>query len=203
MTKLRVEEAGLDITQVPAGDGEEERSRHFIDYMLNSVLSDGNIFIKSFAHIASASLHSSVFHNLRSQPTQLRTVELRASIQYGLRGRFNEPNRWSSAANLETLVIRSCSGTHYMTIARHVVSGVFGNLKHLVVIGSGYIDNNLSGLREPGLSISIRALDLLEIDHAFDWEVLALATIPAREVHITRSSAMRLSTRCPKSAGNA
>ena len=73
-----------------------------------------------------------------------------------------------------------------MTIARHVVSGVFGNLKHLVVIGSGYIDNNLPGLREPGLSIPIRALDLLEIDHAFDWEVSALAIIPAREVHITR-----------------
>ena len=26
----------------------------------------------------------------------------------------------------------------------------------------------------------------MEIDHAFDWEVLALAIIPVKEVHVTR-----------------
>jgi len=184
MTSLKVEEAGLDITQVPADDGEADRSCRFIDYMLNNLLSNDNMGIRSFAHIASTSLHPSVFHNLRTRPTRLRTVELRGSIQYGLRGEFNEPDRWFTAATLERLVIRACSGTHYISIARHVVSGVFGNLKHLAVIGSGYIDNDLPGLRRPVLSI--RALVLLEIDHAFDWEVLALATIPAKEVHITR-----------------
>lgn len=183
LTTLRVEEAGLDMTKVPA-DGEVERGCYFIDHMLNSLLSSGSMSIRSLVHRGSTSFHSTVFHNLRTQPTQLRTLVLRASIQYGLRGRFNERTRWSSAATLEELVIRACSGTHYATIALHVTSGVFGNLRHLVVIGSGYIDNNLSVLPRP--RISIRALDLLEIDHAFDWEVLALAIIPAREVHITR-----------------
>ena len=186
MTTLKVEESGLDMTKVPAEDGEAERSCHFIDYMLNSLLSSSDVCIRSLVHLASASLHPSTFHNLRTQPTQLRTLVLRASIQYGLRGRFNEPTQWSSATTLEELVIRGCSGTHYATIARHVVSGVFGSLKRLVVIGSGYIDDNLSALRPLPSRLSIRALDLLEIDHAFDWEVLELAIIPAREVHITR-----------------
>jgi hypothetical protein len=184
VSKLRVEEAGVDMTSVPAGYEETERSRRFIDYMLNSFISCGNTQVKSLAHIASATLHPSVFHNLRTQPTQLRTLVFRASIQYNLRDWFNEPTQWSSAATLEKLVIRACSGTHYTSIGHHVVSGIFGNLKRLVVIGSGYIDNNLLGLSPPALSI--RPLDLLEIDHAFDWEVLALAIIPARTVHATR-----------------
>jgi len=184
MTKLLVEEAGLDMTKVPAGDGEVERSSHFVNLMLNSLLASGSITIRSFAHRASVSLHPSVFDSLRTRPTQLRTLVFRASIQYSLRDSFNELTQWSSAGTLEKLVIRACSGTHYRTIARHVVSGVFGNLKRLVVIGSGYIDNNLPSL--PPLMISIPELDLLEIDHAFDWEVLALAIIPAREVHVTR-----------------
>ena len=183
ITTLRVEEAGLDMTKVPAFD-EEARSCHFVDYMLNSLLSSGSMSIRSFAHLGSTSLHSTVFHNLRTQPTHLRTLVLRSSIQYGLRERFNEPTRWSSAATLEELVIRACSGTHYATIALHVTSGVFGNLRRLVIIGSGYIDDNLSALPRP--RISIRVLDLLEIDHATDWEVLVLAVIPAREVHLTR-----------------
>lgn len=183
MSKLRVEEAGIDMTKVPCHD-EAERSHHFVDYMLNSLLSSGSIYIQSFAHISSSSLHPSVFHTLRTQPTQLRTVMLRSSIQYGLREHFNGPTQWSSAATLEKLIIRSCSGTHYATIAHHVVSGVFGHLKHLIVVGSGYLDKSLLALRRPGRSI--RALDLLEIDHAFDWEVLALAIIPVKEVHMTR-----------------
>ena len=183
LSMLRVEEAGIDMTMVPGYD-EAERGLHFIDHTLNSLLSSDSIQIQSLAHICSASLHPSVFHTLRTQPTQLRTLIFRASIQYGLRGLFNEPTQWSSAAKLEKLVIRACSGTHYAAIARHVVSGVFGNLKHLVVIGSGYTDKSLLALWRPGRSI--RALDLLEIDHAFDWEVSALAIIPVKEVHVTR-----------------
>ena len=183
MSKLRVEEADIDMTKVPCHD-EADRSHHFVDYVLNSLLSSGSIHIQSLAHISSSSLHSSVFHTLRTQPTQLRTLMLRSSIQDGLRGAFNEPTQWSSAAALEKLIIRSCSGTHYATIARHVVSGVFGHLKHLIIVGSGYLDESLLAVRRPGRSI--RALDLLEIDHAFDWEVLALAIIPAKEVHVTR-----------------
>jgi hypothetical protein len=184
VTTLRAEEAGINMTNVPAGYDEAERSRHFVDHMLNGLLCSGNIHLKSLAHISSASFHPSVLGNLRTQPTQLRTLLLRSSIQYDLRDCFNEPTQWSSAATLDKLVIRACSGTHYSIIAHHVVSGVFGNLKHLIIIGSGYIDNNLLGLRPPGLSI--RALDVLEIDHAFDWEVAALAIIPTREVHVTR-----------------
>jgi hypothetical protein len=183
ISMLRVEEAGIDMKRVPGYD-EAEHSLHFVDYMLNSLLSSDSIHIQSLAHISSSSLHPSVFHTLRTQPTQLRTLIFRASIQYGLRGLFNEPTQWSSAGTLEKLVIRACSGTHYATIARHVVSGVFGSLKHLVVIGSGYIDNSALALRRPGRSI--RPLDLLEIDHAFDWEVSALAIIPVKEVHMTR-----------------
>src|SRR5258708_38995795 len=97
MTTLRIEEAGLDMTHLPYEYGEAERSCHFIDHLLNGLLSS-NRCIRSLAHFASAPLHPSVFHNLRTQPTQLRTVVLRASIQYGLRGRFNEPIRWSSTA---------------------------------------------------------------------------------------------------------
>ena len=183
MSMLRVEEAGIDMTKVPGYD-EAERSPHFVDYMLDSLLSNDSIYIQSLAHISSSSLHPSVFHTLRTQPTRLRTLMFRASIQYDIRELFNEPTQWSSAATLQKLVIRACSGTHYTTIARHVVSGIFGNLKHLIVIGSGYIDKSLPALRRPGRSI--RALDLLEIDHAFDWEVLALAIIPVKEVHVTR-----------------
>ena len=183
MSMLRVEEAGIDMTMVPGYD-EAEHSLHFVDNMLNSILCSNSIHIHSLVHIASASLHSTVFHTLRTHPTRLRTLIFRASIQYSLRELFNEPTQWSSAATLEKLVIRACSGTHYATIARHVVAGIFGNLKHLIVIGSGYIDQSLLALRRPGRSI--RALDLLEIDHAFDWEVLALAIIPVKEVHVTR-----------------
>ena len=83
ITTLRVEEAGLDITKVPA-DAEAERGCYFIDHMLNSLLSNGSMSIRSLVHRGSTSLHSTVFHNLRTQPTQLRTLVLRASIQYGL-----------------------------------------------------------------------------------------------------------------------
>ena len=183
MSKLRVEEGDIDMTEVPSYV-EAERSHHFVDHLLNSLMSSDSIHIQSFAHISSSSIHPTVFHTLRTQPTQLRILTLRSSIQYGLRELFNGPSQWSSAATLERLTIRACSGTHYATIARHVVSGVFGHLKHLIVIGSGYIDKSLLALRPPGRSI--RALDLLEIDHAYDWEVFALAIIPVKEVHVTR-----------------
>jgi len=168
---------------VPGYD-DAERSLHYVDFMLSRLLSADNITIQSLTHISSSPLHPSVFHALRTQPSQLRALEFRASIQYGLRERFNEPIQWASAATLEKLVIRACSGTHYATIGRHIVSGVFGNLKHLIVVGSGYIDRSLPALRRPVRSI--RTLDLLQIDHAFDWEVLALAIIPVKEVHLTR-----------------
>ena len=183
MSMLRVEEAGIDMTEVPGYD-EAERSPHFVDHMLISLLSSDSTHIQSLAHISSSSLHPSAFHALCTQPTRLRALMLRASIQYNLREPFNGPTQWSSAATLEKLVIRACSGTHYATIARHVVSGIFGNLKHLIVIGSGYTDDSLLALRRP--ERSIRALDLLEIDHAFDWEVVALAIIPVKEVRVTR-----------------
>ena len=183
MSKLRVEEAGIDMTEVPS-DNEAERSYHFVDHLLNSLLSSDRIHIQYFDHISSSSLHPTVFQTLRTQPTQLRTLMLRSSIQYDLREPFNGPSQWSSAATLEKLVLRTCSGTHYATIARHVVSGVFGQLKHLIIIGSGYLDKSLLALRRPVRSI--RALDLLEVDHAFDWEVIALAIIPVKEVHVTR-----------------
>ncbi len=183
MSRLRVEEADIDMTEVPGYD-EAERSHHFVDHVLNSLLSSDSIHIQYFDHISSSSLHPTVFRTLRTQPTQLRTLTLRSSIRYGLRELFNEPSQWSSSATLEELIIRACSGTHYATIARHVVTGVFGHLKHLIIIGSGYIDKSLLALRRPVRSI--RALDLLEIDHAFDWEVFSLAIIPAKEVHVTR-----------------
>ena len=104
---------------------------------------------------------------------------LRYSIRCGLQELFNGPTQWSSVAVLEKLIIRSCSRTHSTTIARHLVSGVRRHLKYLIVVGSGYIDKTLLALRRPGRSI--RALDLLEIDHVFDWEVLALAIIPVKE----------------------
>ena len=184
MTTLRVEEAGLDVNNVPADDGKAAHDWHFIDYMLNNLLSSVNMDLRSLTHLGSTSLHSTVLHTLRTQPTRLRTLALRGSIQYGLRGRFNEQTRWSSAATLKELTIDTCSGTNYATIARHVVSGVFGYLKHLVVIGSGYINDDLFGL--PWLGPSILELDLLEIDHAIHWEVLALAIIPVKVVYVTR-----------------
>jgi hypothetical protein len=186
LKKLRVKEGNLDLTLVPERYEATSPVWHFPDYLIRDILSSPCISLEEFAHLASLPLHPAVFAQVRAQ-AHFRTLVFRASVQYNLRDMFNSPTPWGCAWTLNKLVIRTCSGTHCSMIAAHVAAGVFGNLKRLSVINSGYEDPQTTQdfISKP-TRWQITVLERLDIDHAADWEVAALSTIHVKEVNMTR-----------------
>lgn len=187
LKKLRVKEGDLDLTQVPEDYGTTPPGWHFPDYLISNVLSSPCISLETFAHIASLPLYPAVFAKLQTQ-AHFRTLVFRASVQFNLRDLFNSPTPWGCVNTLTKLVIRTCSGTNCATVATHVAAGVFGSLKWLSVINSGYEDPQIiqsfvSG--PPNWQIGV--LDRLDLDHAADWEVAALSVIHVKELNMTRA----------------
>lgn len=186
LKKLRVKEDDLDLTQVPDGYGATPPGWHFPDYLIHNVLSSPHTSLETFAHIASLPLHSAVFAMVQTQ-AHFRTLVFRASVHFNLRGLFNSPIPWGCATTLTKLVIRTCSGTNYSVVAAHVAAGVFGNLKWLSIINSGYEDPQMTqGLIGNPPTWRVEVLDRLDVDHASDLEVAALSMIHVKEVNITR-----------------
>lgn len=186
LKKLKVKEGDLDLTQVPDGYGATPSGWHFPDYLISSILSSPCISLETLAHIASLPLYPTVFAKVQTQ-AHFRTLVFRASVQFNLRDLFNAPTRWGCADTLTKLVIRTCSGTNCAVVAAHVAAGVFGNLKRLSVINSGYEDPQITQSFVVNLlNWQIGVLDRLDLDHCADWEVAALSAIHVKEVNTTR-----------------
>lgn len=186
LKKLKVKEGDLDLTHVPDDYGATPPGWNFPDYLISSILSSPCISLETLAHIASLPLYPTVFAKVQAQ-SNFRTLVFRASVQFNLRDLFNSPTRWGCANTLTKLVIRTCSGTNCEVIAKHVAAGVFGNLKRLSVINSGYDDPQLTqSLASYAPNWQIGVLDRLDLDHATDWEVAALSAIHVRELNMTR-----------------
>jgi hypothetical protein len=186
LINLCVEEAGLDITTTPADPGRSASRRYFVDHLIQAILKVDTLHLETFAHIASLPLHLSTFTALRARAAHLRKVVFRTSIQSNLRATFNQPTQWASASRLEELTIRTCSGVNLASVAIHVANGVFGRLKKLSVIRSGYDDHvRFAAVNQPR-PWTIGILERLDIDHADHSEVTALSTIHVQEVYATR-----------------
>ena len=186
LKRLKVKERDLDVTQVPDGYGATSPSWYFPDHLINGVLSRQCTNIETLAHIASLPLQPTVFARIQTQ-AHFRTLVFRASVQFNLRDLFNSPTRWGCADTLTKLVLRTCAGTNYAVIAAHVAAGVFGNLKWLSVINSGYEDpQTIQDLMYKPPTWQVGVLDRLDVDHASDWEVAALSTIHVMKLNITR-----------------
>jgi hypothetical protein len=186
LKKMRVKEWDLDLTQVPEGYGAAPPGWRFPDYLISNILSSPRVSLETFAHFSSLSLHSTVFAKIQAQ-AHFRTLVFRASLQFSLRDVFNSPTPWGSASTLTKLVIRTCSGTHYAVVAAHVAAGVFGNLKWLSVINSGYDDPAVLeefAAKPPAWRIGV--LERLDVDHAASWEVATLSAIHVKELIMTR-----------------
>ena len=186
LKKLRVKEGDLVLTQEPDGYGPTPPGWHFSDYLISNVLSSPFISLETFAHIASLPLHPTIFAKVRTQ-AHFRTLVFRASVQFNLRDLFNSPTPWGCVNTLTKLVIRTCLGTNCAVIAMHVAAGVFGSLKWLSVINSGYEDPHItqSFVSSPPIW-QIGVLDRLDLDHAANWEVTALSVIHVKELNMTR-----------------
>jgi hypothetical protein len=186
LRKLRVKEGDLDLAHVPDGHGPAPVGWRFPDYLISNILSSPYISLGTFAHIASLPLYPAIFARVQTQ-AHFCTLVFRASVQFSLRHLFNSPTPWGCANTLTKLVIRTCSGTHCSVIARHVAAGVFGSLKWLSVINSGYEDPQITqSLVANPPTWQIGVLDRLDLDHAADWEVAALKAIHVKEVNMTR-----------------
>ena len=186
LKKLKVKEGDLDLKQVPDGYGATPPGWHFPDYLISSILSSPYISLETLAHIASLPLYPTVFAKIQAQ-AHFRTLVFRASVQFNLRDLFNTPTRWGCADTLTKLVIRTCSGTNCAVVAAHVAAGVFGNLKRLSVINSGYEDPQITQSLVVNLpNWQIGVLDRLDLDHCDDREVAALSAIHVKELNTTR-----------------
>lgn len=182
LKELRVNEADLDMTVTPTDPEESSSVHYFVDHLIQAILIVDGLHLETFVHIASLPLHSSTFMALRTRATHLHTIVFRTSIQSHLRTLFNQPTQWASARTLKELVIRTCFGVHYGALVLHVANGVFGQLKNLSVIRSGYDDRRLFEAVSPPPTWTIDVLERLVIDHADHQEVKALSIIHAQEV---------------------
>ena len=140
---------------------------------------------------SSISLHSPYTHPLswplgRVLLTSTRLSFERASSHTSERSSISQRAQWASARTLKELVIRTCFGVHYGALVLHVANGVFGQLKNLSVIRSGYEDLGLSEAVSQPPTWTINVLERLVIDHADHQEIKALSIIHAQEVYATR-----------------
>lgn len=186
LKKLHVEEDGLDMAVTPTDPEGSIPGDYFVDHLIQAVLTVDGLCLEAFVHIASLPLHPSTFMVLRTRATHLRTIVFRTSIQSHLRTLFNQPTQWASASTLRKLVIRTCFGVHYGAVALHVANGVYGQLKRLSIVRSGYDDRGLFEAVKQPPTWTINVLERLDIDHADRQEVIALSTIHAKEVYATR-----------------
>ena len=186
LKELHVNEADLDMSVTPTDPEESSSVHYFVDHLIQAILIVDGLHLETFVHIASLPLHISTFMALRTRATHLHTIVFRTSIQSHLRTLFNQPTQWASARTLNNLVIRTCFGVHSGALVLHVANGVFGQLKNLSVIRSGYDDRRFFEAVSPPPTWTIDVLERLVIDHADHQEVKALSIIHAQEVYATK-----------------
>ena len=108
-------------------------------------------------------------------------------MQFNPRDLFNCSTRWGCANTITKLDTGTCPGTNCAAVAAYVAAGVFGSLKWLSVLNSGYEDSQITQTLVVNLpNWQIRVLDRLDLDHCDDWEVAALAAIHVKKLNTTR-----------------
>lgn len=137
-------------------------------------------------------LTDEAFDLVRNNCVSLKTLAFRRGLILPL-GRIwdvNQQTKWRPNENLTVLRLSGCH-TAYASHIPYLVL-LFSSLKELVVDGCGHLSDWAPQLqrrgwsRDPDSLPNKRApLDLLHIEHAADWELMALGIIPTKTLILT------------------
>lgn len=148
----------------------------------------------SFKHleIASESIPSDVYDDLRSKTASLHSLTLRSCISSPLEKAWSPGNtqKWVPNANLTYLLLSNCQSVyppHIPNLVQH-----FTSLKHLMISACGSHGDVVPPARAPNWCTLPDALwkqrpplETAFIEHMLQWEIIAMGTIPAKTVIFT------------------
>ena len=174
------------------------QSRHIpgvgISTLLKEILSTQKLALKlETLEVSVPVLESDTYDDLRSKLTNLRTLTLRRCVEGDL-GQLWAPHqqvKWIPYQRLTHLNLIECEGAYAPHIPQLV--GRFPSLETLIIYACGSLtDQPYTFLRQKGWSSELDALcnehaplKLLRAEHMWDWEILALGTIPVETLIIT------------------
>ena len=122
------------------------------------------------------------FRLLRKTARNLQVVILSASLPASLWPVFSQPVIWACANRLITLNITDIHVIYVPTLVKHIASGIFGNLKRLL------IDQELAvrdrPITIPDIEWNIRPLDVLKLWQIPRLELEVLACLHSKDVHV-------------------
>ncbi|KIM29991.1 hypothetical protein M408DRAFT_99847 [Serendipita vermifera MAFF 305830] len=138
-----------------------------------------------------------LFNLISSECTSLQSLTVRRSLRNRDRVIFISGQVWAPNDNLTSLKLMSCTPTyppHILLLVQH-----FEGLKELVWANCGYQEKvallpQFDWSKQPAFQplIRERPLENLVLEHALEWDLVILGTIPAETVTVASLDELRL-----------
>lgn len=189
LQSLEFFESDIDYDRYYAEPAQDDITRTFYHNLTQAMLKAHAPYLRRFIVHSSQSFHFTSFSLLRQTASRLTNLHIGMGLGIALRPLFAEDVPWACAETLEHLTLRDCLGGHLGIVASHVGRGYIGtNLKTLnvVVCGDPSDDQEWPAPLQPE-EIKLKGpLDMMHIDHAEAWELSKLASIPVKDIIVTR-----------------
>ena len=122
------------------------------------------------------------FQLLRENAKNLHDLSLTASLPASLWPVFSQPVIWACADRLITLEIMEIHGMYVPTLVEHIASGIFGNLKQLLIDQDHAVRDRRIAI--PDIKWNIRPLDVLTLTQIPRLELKVFGCLHAKDVYV-------------------
>jgi hypothetical protein len=165
---------------IPTDDAPKHVAHRLLDVVLDIYASR----LRTIVLFGVTPIAAATFEKIQHATLKLNRLEIIRGLAVHHRTPLANPVAWACAANLQHVSLTRCRGAHAAIFTRQLAAGAIGHLRtlYMSICGAWSDDKTLPGATE----WTIPALDVLELDHFAEWEMLHFARIHAKRVFLSR-----------------